>query len=81
LSRSPKQGVSIPVTKFVLSSNEPAVAILVPIRLLPRLMALFAVAATPSAKQPRVYETTAEEPAGPGVAKVLPITRTLRKVG
>jgi hypothetical protein len=59
------------VTHLALSTNEPVVTITVPVRLLPQLMAMFAVAATPASSKPCV-ETTAEEAQSPGVAKALP---------
>lgn len=61
------------MTKVALISDEPAVAIVVPVRLLPQLMAFLAVAATP-AEKPCVETTAEEEPAkGPGVARALPV--------
>jgi hypothetical protein len=68
-------------TKIALTSNEPHVHIMVPVRFLPQLVAMIAAAAN-AGPQPCV-ETTAE-PVGPGVAKALPSNvRQLpaRKVG
>lgn len=62
------------MTKLVLETDEPTIAIhvAIPVRLLPQLVAILAAAATPAA-QPCVYETTAEEaPTHPGVVKAAP---------
>jgi hypothetical protein len=69
------------VTHLALTSDEPTVAIVVPVRFLPQLVAILAAAATPAAKP--CVQTTGE-PAGPGVAEALPANvRQLpaRKVG
>jgi hypothetical protein len=71
------------VSKIALFSDEPIVTITVPVRVLPQLMALLAVAATPAAQRPEV-ETTAAETASPRLRKTLPpIVRQLpaRKAG
>lgn len=62
-----------------LSTDEACIGIVIPVRLLPQLMALLAVAATPAAPKPCV-ETTAVEPVRPGVAKVLPLAAKLKRL-
>lgn len=69
------------MTHLALTTDEPTVviAVAVPVRLLPQLVAMFAAAATPAAKP--CVETTADEPAGPGIVKaspanVVPLRRT-----
>jgi hypothetical protein len=56
-------------TKIALTSNEPHVHILVPVRFLPQLVAFLAAAA--NAGVAPCVETTAE-PVGPSVTKALP---------
>lgn len=53
-------------------ADEPVVTvtITVPVRALPQLVAIVAAAATPADKP--CVQTTAEEPAGPGVVKASP---------
>jgi hypothetical protein len=68
--------------KLAISSTEPVIAIVVPTRLLPQLMALLAVAANAAPVGACVVETTAEPaPASrPGLAKVLPLATKLKRL-
>jgi hypothetical protein len=59
------------VSKIAVTSDEPCVHLLVPIRLVPQLVALLAAAANAGSK-PCVETTVADEPIGPGVARALP---------
>jgi hypothetical protein len=64
--------------KIAISSNEPVVGIIVPVRLLPQLVAILAAAADAGSKP--CVETTGE-PSGPGIVNVRPNVIPLRKVG
>lgn len=67
------------MTHLALTTDEPAIGIIVPIRLLPQLVALLAAAVTPASKP--CVETTADEPTGPGIVKASPSNVVpLRKV-
>lgn len=72
--------------KFVLASSEPAVAVVVPLRLIPQLVAILAAAAN-AAPTGACVETSGEsvpEPQRPGITKVHPRAATIvpfRKAG
>lgn len=69
------------MTRIAISSNEPVVAIVVPTRLLPQLVAFLAAAANAGSGEPCVETTAAEPtPSRPGLAKTLP-PAPLRLVG
>lgn len=63
-----------------ISTDEACIGIVIPVRLLPQLMALLAVATDAGQKKPCV-ETTAVEPRGPGISKTVPYASTLKRVG
>ena len=65
------------MTHLALTTDEPAIGIIVPIRLLPQLVALLAAAADAGSPKPCV-ETTAEE-VGPGLVKAPSNVVPLRK--
>lgn len=67
------------MTHLALTTDEPAIGIIVPIRLLPQLVALLAAAVTPAPEKPCV-ETTAEDATGPGIVKaanVVPLRKAV----
>lgn len=61
------------MTHLALTTDEPAIGIIVPMRLLPQLVALLAAAADAGSCKPCVETTAADEaPTGPGIVKASP---------
>lgn len=70
------------MTHLALTTTEPVVAIVVPVRLLPQLVAILAAAADAGSQKPCVETTAEEAPAGPGIVKAHPQNVVpLRRVG